>query len=584
MPEISTRAQTRRQVITPLIKSGAWDRAIDATQDLLRRHPGHPEDYALLASLYGRCRRWDEAIGQADTGGALSGADAGLHAARIKLRLQAGRPLDAARVARETLHVARQAGGKCDAWISAFLRTGDVELAVSLVDGMDAGRHGDERCAALALQALLAAGLNERAVQAGLAALQAGLDGAALRSQLAQAYLAGGLRNQGLEQALVHLQEGVRLAPQDLRLNSLYGETLMRAGRSEAAVPILQGCCERDPALLHTRAMYARALRDSGMHSEAADQFLILCRQAAQPGRWDRNAISALLQADRKAEATELYRASNQARESQLPDSFQTALADLESRADAAVIPQARLDWAWSLRGEAVTLGRREWERAVRWGHLVDHLMLDWLELRSERAHEVMALLDNLDEVDAFLAPLIAGGSGVVVATAHIGPMFAGPMIIELLGIRARWLASTPSVMQSAHAATLISTSDQSEVRVAKACFDALKQGCFVGMAVDGAANFAAPRIDFEGQEVTYSSFASRAAYRMKVPSIFYAPYWRNGRIALTLVHLPGVEAGEDSNAYVRRWQRAYLEQVRKHLSGAPESLRASGGLWRHVR
>ncbi|WMD20802.1 Vi polysaccharide transport protein VexE [Achromobacter seleniivolatilans] len=584
MPEVLTRAQTRRQVIAPLIKSGALEQAIDAAKEMLRLHPGNPDDHALLASLYGRRRLWEEAIHHADTGGAMADAAMGLHAARIRLRLQAGRHAEAAQVARDTLDLARQAPAESAAWITALLRTGDVDLAVSLVDGMEPGVYGDERSAALIVQALLAGGLNARAILAGLASLQAGLDGAALRSQLGQAYLARGLRDQGLEQALAHLQEGVRLAPQDVRLNSLYGETLLRAGRCQDAIPFLRLCSEREPALEHTRAMYARALRDSGLHTEAADQFLILCRQATQRGRWDRYAVSALLQAGRKTEAADLYRVSMQSRESQLPECFQLALAELDNRTDAAPIPQSRLDWAWSLRGAQVDLPRQQWERAVRWGHLVDHLMLDWLELRSNRAHEVMALLDNLDEVDEFLAPLIASGRGVVVATAHIGPMFAGPMIIELLGIRARWLASTPSVTQSAHAATLISTSDQSEVRVAKACFDALKQGCFVGVAVDGAANFSAPRILFEGQEITYSSFASRAAYRMQVSSIFYAPYWRNGRIALTLEHLPTVDAGEDSNAYARRWQRAYLEQVRKHLSGAPESLRASGGLWRHVR
>ncbi|MGE8637322.1 MAG: Vi polysaccharide transport protein VexE [Achromobacter sp.] len=588
MPEITTRAQMRQQVIAPLIKRGALTEAIEAAHTLLRMHPGNPEDHALLASLYGRSKRWDEAIHHADAGGALTGAQMTVHAARIKLRLQAGRWAEAAQVARDTLDEARLASAECAAWtmawVTALLRAGDVALAVSLVEGLDPRRYGDARTAALCMQALLAGGSRAKALEMGLAALQAGWDGAALRSQLAQAYLAGGLRDQGLEQALVHLQEGVRLAPQDVRLNSLYGETLLRAGRSEAAVPFLRASSEREPALQHTRAMYARALRDSGMHTEAADQFLILRSQAEQSGRWDRYAVSALSQAGRKAEAIALHQASLASRESRLPDCFQAALAALEARADTVHIPQARLDWAWTLRGGKSNLSRQAWERAVYWGHRVDHLMLDWLELRSDRAHEVMALLDNLDEVDEFLAPLIASGRGVVVATAHIGPMFAGPMIIELLGIRARWLASTPSVTQSAHAATLISTSDQSEVRVAKACFDALKQGCFVGLAVDGAANVAAPRIAFEGQEITYSSFASRAAYRMQVPSIFYAPYWRDGRIALTLAHLPAVEAGEDANAYARRWQQAYLEQVRRHLCGAPESLRASGGLWRHVR
>lgn len=584
MREHLTRAELRRNVIAPLVKRGAVDEAINALIDLVRVHPGYADDHILLASLYGRGRRWEEAIHHADAGGAIESAGAGKQATRIRLRLQAGRPADAAQVARDTLELAKLAPEEAAVWIVALLRAGDVAPAVELAAAMEPGRFPNERTAAVVMQALLAGGMGSRAIQTGLAALEAGLDGAALRSQLAQALLAGGLRNKGLEQALVHLQAGVSLSPGNIRLNSLYGETLMRAGHSEAALPFLRLCCEHSAALEHTRAMYARALRDSGQYTEAADQFLLLCRNESSRGRWDRYAVGALSQAGRGGEAAELYKSSMQVREGKLPASFQEALDGLDGRTDGPNIPQARLDWAWSLRTGRLDKPRDEWERAVRWGNLVDHLMLDWLELRSSRADEVMALLDNLDDVEAFLEPFLASGRGAVIATAHIGPMFAGPMIIELLGIRARWLASTPNVTQSAYADTLISTSGQSEVRVAKACFDALKQGFFLGMAVDGAANFAAPRIAFEGQEITYSSFASRAAYRMQVPSIFYVPHWRNGRIRLTLEHMPSVEADEDSNAYARRWQQAYLAFVRKHLGGAPENLRASGGLWRHVR
>ena len=49
----------------------------------------------------------------------------------------------------------------------------------------------------------------------------------------------------------------------------------------------------------------------------------------------------------------------------------------------------------------------------------------------------------------------------------------------------------------------------------------ALGSGHVLGLAVDGAANPAAPRKVFEGQQVTYSSFASRMAHRMGVPSVF---------------------------------------------------------------
>jgi len=104
-----------------------------------------------------------------------------------------------------------------------------------------------------------------------------------------------------------------------------------------------------------------------------------------------------------------------------------------------------------------------------------------------------------------------------------------------------------------------------------------------LGLAVDGAANPAAPRKVFEGQQVTYSSFASRMAHRMGVPSVFYAPRWEHGLVTFTLELMPAVAPGEDVEAYAMRWQRAYFELLRKHLAGPPENLRLSGGIWRHV-
>ena len=52
-------------------------------------------------------------------------------------------------------------------------------------------------------------------------------------------------------------------------------------------------------------------------------------------------------------------------------------------------------------------------------------------------------------------------------ATAHVGPMYAGLMALELLGIPSRWLATAPSIAQSSYAAALISTADQTETQVA---------------------------------------------------------------------------------------------------------------------
>jgi lauroyl/myristoyl acyltransferase len=156
-------------------------------------------------------------------------------------------------------------------------------------------------------------------------------------------------------------------------------------------------------------------------------------------------------------------------------------------------------------------------------------------------------------------------------------------MALELVGIPSRWLATAPRSAQSSYAEALISTADQTEAQVAKACMRALGSGYVLCLAIDGAANPAAPRTTFEGQEVTYSSFASHLAHRMGVPSVFYAPRWENGRVAYTLEMLPSANPGEDAEAYARRWQQAYFERLREHLAGPPENLRLSGGIWRHV-
>lgn len=173
---------------------------------------------------------------------------------------------------------------------------------------------------------------------------------------------------------------------------------------------------------------------------------------------------------------------------------------------------------------------------------------------------------------------------GLILASAHIGPMYAGPLALELLGVRSRWLASTPSVARTGYAKSLISTSDQDDMEVAKAFMQSLKRGYAVVIAVDGAINLAAPRIAFEGQEMTYSSFAARTAHRMEVPTLFCAPKWEGDRIGFMVERLPDAEPGESADAHAERWKAAYLSCLREFLGGSPENLRLSGGLWRHIR
>lgn len=577
------RLELRRLAVSPLVREGALVAAAAVLTVLADASPRLIDDRRLLASVLGRLKRWDEAIAHADATAALAAHDAALHATRIQLRIQAGRVADAAQIARATLDMIGDASAISHVWMTALIRNADAAPAAHIAAMLDPARFSNEHVATRAVQALLGDDRIDAAIRAGEGALTAGHDGAALRSHLGQAYLARGTREDGNQEAMKHFAQGLALAPQDVRLASLYGETLLRAGRYADSIEHLHRACELAPGLDQTRALLARALRYSGRHSESADELMKLVRQRPERVRWQRSAVAALSQSGRKDEASELYERYLQTRAEALPDTFLDALTQLDSKLDTAPIPQARFDWAWSLRRETAHVDRAQWERAARWGYLVDHLLLEWLECREDRIEEAMALLDNLDEAECFFAPLLASGKGFVIATAHVGPMYAGLMTLELLGIPSRWLSTTPSVTRASYASALISTADQTEAQVARECFRALASGYAVCLAVEGAQNPAAPRIVFEGQQITYSSFASRAAHRFGLPSLFYAPRWEEGKIVQTLEMLPGVCPGEDVDAYAARWKHAYLEMLREHLAGPPESLRLSGGIWRHV-
>ena len=265
-----------------------------------------------------------------------------------------------------------------------------------------------------------------------------------------------------------------------------------------------------------------------------------------------------------------------------MPKNFEQGLKALWDRIGSVQLPRARLDWAWELSRTGMN-DRDEWERRAKWGHLADHYLLDWLECRDDRVHDAMMRLADLSEAERVLGG-IDRSNGMILASAHIGPMYAGPLALELLGVRSKWLASTPSVARTAYAGSLISTSEQDDMHVGKAFMQALRQRFSVVIAVDGAINLAAPRISFEGQEITYSSFAARTAHRLGVPSVFAAPRWEGDRIGFVIQRMPDPLPDESADAHAERWKDAFLAALRDYLGGNPENLRLSGGLWRHIR
>jgi tetratricopeptide (TPR) repeat protein len=584
-PEVTAlqnaRDDLRRYVVSPLVHDRQFELAADVLGIMIDANPSSIEDLRLRASLLGRLKRWPEAIADSETVALARPDDLVAQTAHIQLLLQGGQADEAGALAEAMVDRLAENPRSANIALLALSRSGRTDAAVALAIELAEMDMSDELLAGAIVRTLFDAGRVDEAISAGERLIAEGWDSAMIRACVGSAYMMCRGEDR-YEKAIAHFHVGLAFAPDDVRINSAMGEALLRTRGYDQAIPYLEKACNLQPRVAQARALYARALKQAGRYADSAVEFRRLLELQPAESRWRRYAAGALSQAGRRKEAADLFGSFVGDRRKSLPKSFEKGLEALWDRVDSVEIPQARLDWAWRMSNLRPN-DRGDWERRARWGHLADHYLLDWLECRDDRVHEAMMRLADLSEPERIFAEVDAR-NGLILASAHIGPMYAGPLALELLGVKSRWLASTPSVARTAYASSLISTSDQDDLQVARSFMQSLKQRYAVVIAIDGAINLAAPRIMFEGQEMTYSSFAARTAHKMGVPSLFCAPKWEGDRIGFVLERLPDPHPDEGADSHAERWKQAYLSHLRDYLGGQPENLRLSGGLWRHIR
>ncbi|MGX5844174.1 hypothetical protein ACWGTI_25990 [Mesorhizobium sp. ArgA1] len=580
--EAKGEAVIRRHLLKPFHKAERWAAMAAVLEKLLMAYPDLVDARRTLASVLTRLQRWDEAIAHIDMAAAAEPGNIAMQASRIQYRTLARQIEAAADIACHLKPRLAPKSRETYVVMTALLRGGFAQEAAEIATALEPADFPAPHQAAIATEALLAAGMAHKAIAMAEAAIAAGHDSGVIRAHLGQAMLAAGRPQDIASRGVEHLRAGVEKAPEHGRINALYGEALLRAGRHQDAIGPLKKAIDSEMQSPKTIKLYARALRYTGRYEECADQYVQLLRDASESWTTHRQAVGALCQAGRQADASEVFRAMIAKRDAALEPTFDEALAGLSDKLEAAKIPQARLEWAWRLRQAQDGIDRAVWERRARWGLLADLLIIDWLECREQQAEEAMGLLADLTPAEEALRPY--RGRGFVVATAHLGPMFSGPILLELLGLPSRWVASTPSIADAHYAASVISTSDQTDSQVVKACLKALDSHYAVAIAVDGSGKIGSPTIPFEGQDITYSSFAARAVHRAEVPSIFYAPRWQNGRIECVIAPLPSPRPDEDLLPFAERWRAAYLANLRTCLASPPENLRFAGGLWSCIR
>ncbi len=522
---------------------------------------------------------FDAALGQLADLNRQYPADAAIPAIMLQRLLGAGRTSDAAALAMRGIAIA-VSNDRLAYMTLLALERGDMHTsAIGLVRAYD-GAYPTSEIAGIAVR--LAKASDDMSLRASVAAgaLASGFDNAQINADLGMMHRDDG----NIDAAIAHLTKAVAHGLSTLRVTSSLGGLLLLKGDAKAALPHLRRAAELAPAMPSLLVMLGRAYRALRRFDEAEIQFSAVAEMAPASDRWDRAAIAALSQVGKAEAADAMFRHLVARRERTLPHDFTTGLEGLWDRLDDARIPAPRLDWAWSLRDPAQYANRHEWERRARWGNLADLLILDWLECRTLRAEETMGRLANVETVLGKIEALHSSGKGLIIASAHVGALYAGPLLLELAGFQTKWLASAPSVASAAYLPTLISTSDQLESQVARQAMATLADGQAIAIAVDGAMSLSAPRVTFEGQQITYSAFAARMAHRFDAPSVFAVPQWKDGRIDFLFEMLPCPEPGEAVDAFLGRWRTAWLAALRRALRCEPENLRLGGGIWRNIR
>lgn len=578
----NARSLLRRYVVMPLIKEGRLELAFKVLACILEYSQAQIDDILLAVSLLVRLKKWSEAIDILERACRSHSQDSRVEVAKIRVRLQAGSFEEAATLARE--YVDRTDDPQlARVVVIALLKRGnpeDLRLAAELAakDPLNS-----EQTSALAVSAFLRVGCFDMAITIGERALSEGLDGGQLRYNLAHAYYISNRSLAGRERAVEHFKKAQEFMPDNFRVATFLADCLVRTGRTAEAIAPLKACLDKNPNLPNVRALYARAIKHEGDFAGAADQFQRLMELQPESGKWCRYTVATMIQAGRREEADKLFASYVAKRDKQLPSSFEEGLEQLWDKVETVSLPAERLDWAWSIRDSSRYKNRAEWERRAKWGYLADHYLLDWLECRSDFADEAMGRLADLTRIDKFFRDLGVDKRSVIFASAHVGPMYAGPMSLRLLDIRASWLASTPSVSRSGYADTLVSTSDQTETQVVRSCINAIKDNVSLAIAVDGGINLAAATTEFLGQQITYSSFCARLAHKLDVPTVFCTPVWKDGSIDFVLKRLVTPRQAESEESFVARWRLDFLDMLASSLRGSPENLRLSGGIWRNI-
>jgi tetratricopeptide (TPR) repeat protein len=379
---------------------------------------------------------------------------------------------------------------------------------------------------------------------------------------------------------LVLARSAARLAPDDPYVHRLAGHAYGRTGRWSEAINHYQKAAELAPSSLSALSVLFNASERAKDFERAADTAAQMTElQADDPRSW-RKLAEANWRAGREAASRAAFDHSVALRDPDMPDDLASGLRAFRRKPGSLRMPDARLDWAYSVHvatHKGTPTDRETWDRAAHWGCNAHRLLLDWQEVRPER-HDELARLVDLRGLE-LLETSVRHGKGAFLAIGHLGPVLAISAVLYRYGLPFRWLSDIPGFPGGPLYERLISVKYARSRAALAGVHAALTSGQIVVAAMD-LDRRREPQTDFFGQKICVNQTAARMVHWVGAAPLFLDGRWDGNRIVFNILPMVAPQNGESADAYLVRWKADYLHKLADIMSSAPENLYCPGGLW----
>lgn len=260
-----------------------------------------------------------------------------------------------------------------------------------------------------------------------------------------------------------------------------------------------------------------------------------------------------------------------------LPPDFARALTEIRDTCEPVAECTTGLDWAWEIADKAMWSDRDAWRRQIACGSKAGALLLRmWLTDAARNA-----------DIDALFAPFdrsaldsLPKDSGCLIAGSHLGPVAAGTHFATTSGRRFRVFGKGGPEAIVGEGPLVRIPSDSNVSQSLREIVREFDSGGMVGFAAELPNIRDSRRLPFLGREIPFSLLAPRLIWRRRVPSLWWQPLWKDGRIVMEIERLPDPETGDTFDSWFPRWSTAYLARLEKVMRGNPENLNLPMSIW----